>query len=125
MKVNRLFCLLLFFNIERVFAILFSYLKEPQLITANLTPGSITSRILDTEAREGRLQKEREMQSHACIQCALISSQLQLLDPNYWVGEDRRWWLSTPPACGNRCFPFFLLNAPIEVLFFFPNSMTL
>lgn len=128
MEVNRFFCLLLLFNIETVFAILFSYLKEPQLIIANLTPGSITSRILDREAREGRLQKEGETQSHAYIQRALISSLLQLLDPSYWVGEDRgdsgfQLILLVETDAFHSFFFFF--NAQIQIFFYFFNTMTL
>lgn len=53
----------LFFNAERVFAILFSYLKEPQLIIASFIPDGITARILDIETLEGHFQKERETPS--------------------------------------------------------------
>ena len=52
----------LFFNAERVFAILFSYLKEPQLIIASFIPDGITARILDIETLEGHFQ-ERETPS--------------------------------------------------------------
>ena len=57
----------LFFNAERVFAILFSYLKEPQLIIASFIPDrivlDINTRILDIETLEGHFQKERETPS--------------------------------------------------------------
>ena len=53
----------LFFKAERVFAILFSYLKEPQLIIASFIPNGITVRILDIETLEGHFQKERETHS--------------------------------------------------------------
>lgn len=53
----------LFFNAERVFAILFSYLKESQLIIASFIPDGITARILDIETLEGHFQKERETPS--------------------------------------------------------------
>lgn len=55
----------LFFKAERVFAILFSYLKEPQLIVANFIPGGVTAQIVDTETLEEHFQKEGETQSYA------------------------------------------------------------
>lgn len=40
-----------------MFAVLFLYLKEPELIVANLVSNSVTARIFDTETLEGHLQK--------------------------------------------------------------------
>ena len=88
---------------------LFSSLKEPHLIVANLTPDSVTAGILDTETLEGHLQKQLGRglglwgvgtQSYASIQLAFISSQLQLKDPNCWAGEEvGRLLFPTPHAC--------------------------
>lgn len=52
-----------------MFAVLFLYLKEPELIVANLVSDSVTAKIFDTETLEGHLQKEGgggDVQ-HACI----------------------------------------------------------
>lgn len=90
-----------------MFAILSSYLKEPQLIIASLTPGSVTSRIPDTETLEGRLQ-EVETQPRAHTLGALISTRFQLMDSTCRVGEEGRLRLSTPRAGETEILHSFL-----------------
>lgn len=83
-----------------MFAVLFLYLKEPELIVANLVSNSVTARIFDTETLEGHLQKGGGTKSYASVQRAFISSQLQLMDPNCSAGEEvGRLLFSTPHAC--------------------------
>lgn len=79
----------LFFNAEREFVILFSYLKEPQLIVANLTPGSSPLESLAQKPLKGTYRK-RGRQSYAHILPASIFTKLELTDRNYSVGEESK-----------------------------------
>ena len=97
-----------------MFAIVSSYLKEPQLIITNRITGGVTSRILDTETLEERLQKEGETQPWAH---SLRIDLFTLTDDGHYLLGWGGGGEIVAHACENSGFPFVPLNVQIQIIF--------